>query len=91
MTGVRVGGAACLLTPGRKRPVPPPVISFWVPIAAPFMEPESTALRDEVLEVVGPEGDGTRDSDGDGFIPESLQWPSCRRARLPGAVLGGTP
>lgn len=91
MTGVRVGRAAWLLTPGRERPVPPPVISFWVLIAAPVMEPESAALRDEVLEVIGPEGDGTRDSNRDGFIPESLQWPSSRRAGLPGAVLGGTP
>lgn len=91
MTDVHVGMLACLLTPGRKRPVPPPVVSYWVLIAAPFIEPESTALRDEVLEVIEPEGDGTRDSNRDGFIPESLQWPPSRRVGLPGAVLGGTP
>lgn len=61
-----------------------------MPIAAPFTEPQSTALKDEVLEVIEPEGDGTWDSNRDGFIPESWQWPPSRRAGLPGAVLGGT-
>lgn len=76
--------------PRQKAPCPPPAVSYQVPIAAPFTEPEGTALKDEVLEVIEPEGDGTWDSNRDGFIPESLQWPPSRRAGLPGAVLGGT-
>ena len=71
--------------PRQKAPCPPPAVSYQVPIPAPFTEPEGTALKDEVLEVIEPEGDGTWDSNRDGFIPESLQWPPSRRAGLPGA------
>ena len=48
--------------PRQKAPCPPPAVSYGVPIAALFTEPEGTALKDEVLEVIEPEGDGTWDS-----------------------------
>lgn len=84
------GHAGLPAHPRQKAPRPPPAVSNRVPIAAPFTEPESTALKDEALEVIEPEGDRARSSNRDGFIPESSQWPPSRRAGLPGAVLGGT-